>query len=807
MNIDPRQPFTSFDLHCHTWHSDVSQQWILRKLDVPESHTPPDLLRSRLKERGIDYVTVTDHDTIQGCLDLLEKGHDDVFISVEATTLFPDGCKIHLLCYDITEAQWKDIRRIRRDIFELAAYVREKNILHSVAHPFYRQSVPYDVDHLEQLLLMFDGFEIMNGGQLADSNDLARAWLKSVTPAAYERLAEKWKLPFAPAPLTKYVTGGSDDHCGLLLGKIATRVPGKLPMREALEQIRAGRAIVEGRSETSLSFAHTIYATFYSEFKRKFRQSQEPDEEIAQTLGDLFGHETFTPDFGDSVRAKLLSAADRRAGDDRALGHLLFEDFADLLTKDWYRTDLLMQKLTHRDLHDETYRYVSTLFNALIYRYVRKVVSKLKRGNLFASIQAASAMVPLFLGITPYLTAFKHVHKDDGFRNEARGRFGLEPARKKQRRWAWFTDTFTDVNGVAHTIQTMVKLAEQHETPIDVITSSYGEPPVNAKTLKNFTPVGEIALPEYEMMKFGVPPFLDMLLHCERNEYTRIVISTPGPIGLAARFVAKLLNIPTAGIYHTDVPTYIGYFTGDKWLEGLAWAYMKWFYGGLDQVYVLSESYRDAFKKGGFDHPDVRIFPKGTDLERFHPTNRDPGYWHGLGLNGGKKVLYVGRISKEKDIDDLIEAHKLVRAAVPETDLVLVGDGPYFEELKSRTQDVPGVTFTGFLKGDALNRAFASADVFAFPSTTDTFGSVILEAQASGLPCVVSDVGGPKEVIVNGETGFVARAHDPESFAREIVRILTDAPRRDEMREKARKHAESKSWEAAFRTFWEQSPT
>jgi glycosyltransferase involved in cell wall biosynthesis len=157
----------------------------------------------------------------------------------------------------------------------------------------------------------------------------------------------------------------------------------------------------------------------------------------------------------------------------------------------------------------------------------------------------------------------------------------------------------------------------------------------------------------------------------------------------------------------------------------------------------------------------------------------------------------VGRISKEKNLDVIVSAWERLRA--PDLTLAFVGDGPYLPELKQR---VPDAIFTGYLNGEDLARAFASADVFLFPSTTDTFGNVIIEAQACGLPCVVSDVGGPKDLVEAGVTGEITRGYDVDDFSAAVVKLARNPELRRGMRDAAMKSVANRDWADAARRFW-----
>jgi glycosyltransferase involved in cell wall biosynthesis len=318
--------------------------------------------------------------------------------------------------------------------------------------------------------------------------------------------------------------------------------------------------------------------------------------------------------------------------------------------------------------------------------------------------------------------------------------------------------------------------------------------------IKNFPPIGEFELPEYELQKLSFPPILQMLDYVQRERFTEIIISTPGPVGLTGLLAAKMLNLQTSGIYHTDFPQYIRILTEDSFLESVAWRYMHWFYGQLDTVFVNSEEYRQSWIKRGFDPAKLKILPRGLDTELFHPARRDSAFFEKFGASNGEvRLLYVGRISREKDLDLLADAYRRLRKEGLPVQLFVVGHGPYSEAL---AKSLPEAFFTGYLRGTDLATAYASADIFVFPSTTDTFGNVILEAQACGLPVVVSDSGGPKELVVDRANGLITKSHDVEDFTRAIRALVTDPALRERMANSARDSVTDRSWPRAFEKFW-----
>jgi len=162
-------------------------------------------------------------------------------------------------------------------------------------------------------------------------------------------------------------------------------------------------------------------------------------------------------------------------------------------------------------------------------------------------------------------------------------------------------------------------------------------------------------------------------------------------------------------------------------------------------------------------------------------------------------LLYVGRVSREKDLDLLAQAYRRLRAEGLSIQLCVVGHGPYSKEF---SESLPEALFIGYLTGKELAAAYASADIFVFPSTTDTFGNVIIEAQASGVPVIVSDSGGPKELVENDCNGLITKSHDVEDLTRAIRELATNPERRKRMGDLARESVIDRTWPNAFRRFW-----
>jgi glycosyltransferase involved in cell wall biosynthesis len=440
-------------------------------------------------------------------------------------------------------------------------------------------------------------------------------------------------------------------------------------------------------------------------------------------------------------------------------------------------------------------------------------VRNAQRGRLAESLAAAAAqLAPLALTVAPYLVSLQAQHKDADLLEMAALRFlGERPedaatgggGRDGGGKKAWFTDTLTDVNGVAKTVRTLAGLAQRRGRRLVAITCGEASPPPDLP-VHDFKPFAQFPIPGYESQTLQLPPLLEVLEHCERERYSEILISTPGPLGLVGLVAGKLLGIPVTGIYHTDFPLYVRHLAGSATLEEMTWTYMRWFFGRMDRIFVSSRCYLDLLAEHGLPQARMSLLPRGVDAAFFHPGKRDPRFWGRFGINGAFKFLYVGRVSREKNLDALVDAFQAFLDSGRQAQLVVVGDGPYLKEIARRCRR-PEILFTGFLHGEDLARAYAGADAFVFPSTTDTFGNVVLEAQAAGLPAIVSDRGGPQEIVLPGRSGLVVDVDRQGALTAAMVRLFEDPALAAEMSTQAVANARRHSWELLLEQLF-QSP-
>src|SRR5262245_19497897 len=743
----------------------------------------------------MDYVTVTDHDSIDGCLEIVHLPR--TFISEQVTTYFPqDGCKLHILVWGISEQQHRDFESVRENVFDLQRYLQSAQITHAVAHPLYSVNGKLEATHLEQLILLFKHFEGINGLRDALLSDLGHTLFKQLTPEKIDMLANRHRLaPTHAEPWRKILVGGSDDHGGQFVASAFTETPAAKSAQQFLKLVRDGKCTPCGQGGTPLALSHGFYNTVACFIQDRFHEKLGPSAALVEQMFSRFMEGRDPTELTLKDKATVFAQG--------VVSGKIFELIKPANVSLWKELSSQFQEAQAKarnaaelegviEPERRTFLMANAVAEQLAYRLFKKFVQQLSGGNMLESMQALSAIAPILIILAPYIYGF---HSQAPSRKWLQQIFreltGKIPEALQNNKRAWFTDTLDDVNGVATTIRKMTAAGTAARKRLIVIASR-NDPTVDDIPIKNFKPIGEFELPEYELQKLSFPPILQMLDYIQRERFTEVIISTPGPIGLTALLAAKMLNLQTSGIYHTDFPQYVRILTEDSFLESVTWHYMHWFYGQLDTVFVNSEEYRQSWIKRGFDPAKLKIFPRGLDTQLFHPARRDPAFFEKFGAtNGQVRLLYVGRVSREKDLDLLAAAYRRLRDEGLPVQLFVVGHGPYIEAF---AKSLPEAFFTGYLTGNELATAYASADIFVFPSTTDTFGNVILEAQACGVPVVVSDSGGPKELVEDKANGLITKSHDLEDFTDAIRALVTNPPLRKRMGKSARESVIDRSW-------------
>ena len=248
-----------------------------------------------------------------------------------------------------------------------------------------------------------------------------------------------------------------------------------------------------------------------------------------------------------------------------------------------------------------------------------------------------------------------------------------------------------------------------------------------------------------------------------------LYISTPGPVGLLGLLIGRMLGTEIKGIYHTDFTVEAESIIDEPAIGDMIEQYSKWFFNQFDSLLVPTTEYMHLLKERGYRHRHMALFRRGLRTEHFYPFERPAN-------NSAERhrLLYVGRVSKDKNLAFLLEVYRAVRQRHPDICLSIAGDGPYLAELKMACRDLPEVAFLGRVDYKELPSVYNSHDLFVFPSLSDTFGMVVLEAQACGIPSLVSDVGGPKEIVVHAETGYVLPSDSVDAWVDQLSALLID---------------------------------
>lgn len=338
-----------------------------------------------------------------------------------------------------------------------------------------------------------------------------------------------------------------------------------------------------------------------------------------------------------------------------------------------------------------------------------------------------------------------------------------------------------EVNGVALTVHALARglVALGHE--VDVVRPR--RPTESTPSSEDFNELltGGAALPRYPGLRFGLPAQARLARHWQQHTPDALYVATEGPLGHSALAVARKLGVPACTGFHTRFDDFARHY-GLSWLTPLVFAGMRRFHNRADATLVPTRELADLLGARGFRH--VRHLSRAVDTATFHPRHRDDALRAKWGVSDDAlAVVHVGRLAAEKNLDLLVRAFRAIERERPQARLVIVGDGPERARLAAAH---PDVIFAGLRHGEDLSRHYASADLFLFPSTTETFGNVTLEALASGLPVVAFDYGAAREHIRDARAGVRVPFADEGAFVAAAADLAIDNRRREAMRTHAR---------------------
>jgi glycosyltransferase involved in cell wall biosynthesis/predicted metal-dependent phosphoesterase TrpH len=728
---------TRVDLHVHSTASQLSKLGVQRSLGLPECATPPEEVYELAKRRGMDFVTITDHDTIAGALEIADRA--DTFISEELTVWFRgEPQAVHVLCLGISPDDHEWLQAHNDDVEACAAYLHENGLTCALEHPFYAVEAPLTPRHRRRLAQLFPIWETRNGSRAKELNLPAFVYIETHGGTGI---------------------GGTDDHAGVDIGRTFTETPHAATPEEFLAHLRAGRAISRGEQGSAAKWAHAAMGIAVRALGRG--EGDGPDPRAVLTIVE-----------------RVMREGDVRRG---ATGADLGPDDARGLLRSWLASlDLhvdereLLSLLQDADFsHADLYRRARRAHEQKLAAVVERALAMTSGGEPLDAGAAAGALFEACIPVIPYAPATAFLSREKAklvARDGERPRVGL------------VADGVGGMHGVTHLLDE-IRARGVPGFDVEVIGT---DPNVD----RRLSAVAEVDIPYYAGLKIGVPSVMAVVEALSEGRYDVVHLVSPGPAGVAACLLAKVMDLPLLGSYHTELAAYAGMRSGQAQLEVMANAAVAAFYGTCRVVLSPSPASDERLRELGIPAERIARFDRGVDVAQFDPSRRVEG-----SLPGEINVLYAGRLTQEKGVDLLADAFLAARERDPRLHLVLAGGGPEEDHLRERLGET--ATFLGWLSGDRLAAAYASADIFLFASRTDTYGQVLLEAQASRLPVVAVAEGGPTALVADGETGFL-RPADAEALAAAVNALADDPALRARLGANALSAVQGRTWSAAL---------
>ncbi len=604
------------DLHVHSKYSEHPSEWFLQRLGAKESYTEPEFIYKTAKKRGMNFVTLTDHNRIEGALRLKDRYPDEVIVGLESTTYFPDnGCKIHILLYGIDEKQFEQVQELRNNIYTFREYIRAENLAYSVAHATFSVNKRLTREHVEKLILLFDVFEGINGGRNYQSNMHCMDILKQLTPVHLERLQEQYRIePLDNSSWKKSFTGGSDDHSGLFVGQTFTLTKGTT-IKDVLDNIKYKNSAPMGRHNDYKSLAFTVYKIAY-DFSRN-QQKVLTGSFAGRLTENIFESKPF--DLKHKLQFYRLKTQKKK---DQNRIHVLLVELIDEI-----------KKIKPTDL-DNRLEMVYSKTADIADEYFRKVLDSLNKelasGDLINFIMNVSSSIPgIFLSL-PFFTAIKHMFHSRHLVEELRTSLNIPPE-NQNKKILWFTDTMDDRNIMSQNLKQLAWRSFRNGNRIRIVTSLAPD-----KTTSDVPPniifipsIFQTELPGNKTIKLHFPSMLKSLQIINVEEPTEIYISTSGPIGLLGLLFSRLLNVPCTGIYNTDWAMEISRISQDDSLTQLIKNYSRWFYSLMDTIKVNSPANMDLLESQGLNRnnmPNLGV-KRSVKAPEAMPTTGSPQAW------------------------------------------------------------------------------------------------------------------------------------------------------------------------------------
>jgi len=795
------------DMHCHDYNSDKPDEILGRILNLPETWLPSEKLVKTLNNNNCEVITITNHNNARSCWELKDKGYD-VLSGAEFTCQVPEfDTSIHVLAYGFSPSQEVKLYNLRKNIYKFQSYALENGIPTVWAHPLYFYSpngIP-PMEFFEKTTLIFERFEVLNGQRDTWQNLLTYEWLKTFDEQKIFELKKKYNLNLDEYVFNhnkKSYTGGSDSHMGIFPGLTGTNlyIPG-ISVRKydeditqlALQAIKEGNTFPYGgynnNEKMTVAFLDYVCQIALNHddpgllrlmlHKGNYREkvtallvangfAELRRHKVTMNFIELF-HKSFTgkvPHYSKkwlipSVYKPIFDETKKIASSNKLEKSMRPGNIEDsIFSINKQLNVVLAQRLTKKLKKFNTeYSFdiseimdqmeIPTEFRTYVDSSTKINSKRLSKPNTKEFLDGISfPFLASSLILAANFTATKVLYNTRPLLNkisEITGKY------EHPKRMLWLTDTFGDKNGVSVVLQSIIDEVENLNLPIDFLIASNNISESNH--LKVIKPVSEFELPMYASQQIRIPDFMEIHKIFQRGKYDRVMVSTEGPMGLAALYLKYAFTVEAYFYMHTDWMMF-----AKKALKFESPALnrlrriLRSYYRNFDRIFVLNSDNKKwlSGKHMNIKPNKISITAHWTDSE-FSPTQSDKKKIFGFEQNT-KVLLYAGRISKEKDVFELVDIYNKLKSQITDLKIVICGSGPEEILLKEK---LPNAYFTGWVERKQLPEIYSSADLLVLPSKFDTFSMVVLEAMSCGLPVTTYNTKGPKDIIQNRKNGFV----------------------------------------------------
>jgi len=831
------------DMHCHDMNSDTPDELWGRILGLPETWLDTGKLVKRLNRNGVDVITITNHNNARSCWALLDKGFD-VLVGAEFTCYFPEAnLYLHVLTYGFSPQQETVLFEKRQNIYQFLRYAAEQDIPVVLPHPlyFYTSNENIDLELFEKLAVMFQRFEVLNGQRDLWQSTLTLNWAQGLTPEKIHAYAKKHKLdPYdfnVDPDAAKILVGGSDDHMGIFAGQCGTRlmVPNlqerlntEEPSKLALEAIRAGNmspfghvaenqkltiALLDyfsqiatkiedpgllrillhrgeafdklacfGLSNVLLELQKNKQSRKFFEFVHDALQGKKPNRMLKWKVSKKYRF----------CIAHLERIADSRNGTAEAFTNTVNTSITELFTElnqviiQRIQDSRLVESLSESGGYSTEHlarslevpsQVTSWLFGGgnkhsqVTSRCVGELIEKISFPVMIAAVLAGAN-----------LASARVLYKNRAFLNSFATHLGQN---HHEYRALHLTDTLFDKNGVSNSLTGKLRQIQSNDIAIDFLVCH--ETAVAEPHLHVTAPLSAFTLPDSGGQQLRIPDLLEIARIFYEGGYDRVICSTEGPMVAVALFLKYMFNVPCFFFMHTDWMEYIKCTTQASQHErDRIRRVLRLLYSQFDKIFVLNREHRDWLTGFEMQLDPTRIFLTAHHAppveSAVRPLKKSDLFDD---ANEETPVLFIAcRLSAEKGVFDLAEIVALAKESLPNLKLVIAGSGPAEEELRL---ELPDALFLGWVDKQTLASVYSGMDLFVFPSRFDTFGNVLLEAFAHGMPAVAYDCKGPRDIIEHNLNGYLAG--DTHDMAALIIRHFQKRENHSAMRAAARLRA------------------